>query len=346
MNQEFQKFLKLPAVDRQDIFDAEAARLGTLARYVEKDFWVCCILDILYNGLPQERPRILFKGGTSLSKVYGLIDRFSEDVDFTIFAEDLGFPGETELSAANLSGKKQKKLSEEIVAKTGDYISQQLKVAVEKVVVDLFADCSVVVDPAVKDRSTLLFSYPSLFTQDAGAYVQPKVKLEGGGRSAVDPHTAHSIQPLIADTLVDWDFSVPNVITIDAQRTFWDKIFILHGLYCGNRDNHSFAGDQQRLSRHYYDVAKIYDSEVGKLAIDNDNLREKVRQHKLNFFNAAWKKFDEAVPGSLHVLPTGKLLEVVQRDYLAMQKMMIGDAPKFEDVLRSLTVLESLVNKN
>jgi Nucleotidyl transferase AbiEii toxin, Type IV TA system len=346
MNQEFQKFLKLPAVDRQDIFDAEAARLGTLARYVEKDFWVCCILDILYNGLPQERPRILFKGGTSLSKVYGLIDRFSEDVDFTIFAEDLGFSGEMELAATNLSGKKQKKLAEEIVTKTGDYISQQLKVAVEKVVVDLFVDCSVVVDPAVKDRSTLLFSYPSLFTQDAGAYVQPKVKLEGGGRSAVDPHAAHSIQPLIADTLVDWDFSVPNVIAVDAQRTFWDKIFILHGLYCGNRDNHSFAGDQQRLSRHYYDVAKIYDSEVGKLAIDNDNLREKVRQHKLNFFNAAWKKFDEAVPGSLHVLPTGKLLEVVQRDYLAMQKMMIGDAPKFEDVLRSLTVLESLVNKN
>jgi hypothetical protein len=143
MNQEFQKFLKLPAVDRQDIFDAEAARLGTLARYVEKDFWVCCILDILYNGLPQERPRILFKGGTSLSKVYGLIDRFSEDVDFTIFAEDLGFPGEMELAATNLSGKKQKKLAEEIVTKTGDYISQQLKVAVEKVVVDLFVDCSV-----------------------------------------------------------------------------------------------------------------------------------------------------------------------------------------------------------
>jgi Nucleotidyl transferase AbiEii toxin, Type IV TA system len=346
MNQEFQKFLKLPAADRQDIFDAEAARLGTLASYVEKDFWVCCILDILYNGLPQERPRILFKGGTSLSKVYGLIDRFSEDVDFTIFAEDLGFPGETELAAANLSGKKQKKLAEEIVAKTGDYISQQLKVAVEKVVVNLFASCSVVVDPTVQDRSTLLFSYPSLFTHDTGAYVQPKVKLEGGGRSAVDPHAAHSIKPLIADTLVNWDFAVPNVITIDAQRTFWDKVFILHGLYCGNRDNHSFAGDQQRLSRHYYDVAKIYDSAVGKLAIGNDNLREKVRQHKLNFFNAAWKKFDEAVPGSLHVVPSGDLLVLIKRDYLAMQEMMTGDAPEFEDIWRSLTELESLVNKN
>jgi Nucleotidyl transferase AbiEii toxin, Type IV TA system len=344
MNKEFLKFLRLPAVDRQDIFEVEAARLETLARYVEKDFWVCCILDILYNGLPQERPRILFKGGTSLSKVYGLIDRFSEDVDFTIFAEDLGFPGEMELAAANLSGKKQKKLAEEIVSKTGDYISQQLKEAVEKVVVDLFADCSVVVDPAVKDRSTLLFSYPSLFTQDAGAYVQPKVKLEGGGRSAVDPHEVHSIKPLIADTLVDWDFYVPNIITIDAQRTFWDKVFILHGLYCGYRDEDRLPSDQQRLSRHYYDVAKIYDSEIGKLAIANYDLREKVRQHKLNFFNAAWKKFDEALPGSLFVMPTGELLRVVQRDYLAMQEMMTGDVPDFKAIVSSLAEMESLAN--
>jgi hypothetical protein len=345
MNQKFQQFLQLPAIERQDIFEAEASQLGTLASYVEKDFWVCCVLDILYNALSPEHPRILFKGGTSLSKVYGLIDRFSEDVDFTIFAEDLGFPGETELATSNLSGKKKKQLAEEIKSTTGDYISQQLKEDIDKIVVDLFAGCSVAVDPAAQDRSTLLFSYPSLFTPDARAYVQPKVKLEGGGRSAVDPHQAHSIKPLIANTLPDWDFAVENVITIDAQRTFWDKVFILHGWYCGYRDQHSFTSDPQRASRHYYDVAKIYKSEIGKLAINNDDLREKVRQHKLNFFNAAWKKFDEAVPGSLFIVPTGELLAIVQRDYLAMQEMMTGDVPEFENIVRNLAELESLVNE-
>jgi Nucleotidyl transferase AbiEii toxin, Type IV TA system len=265
MNQEFPRFLKLSVADRVDVFEAEAERLDTLASYVEKDFWVCWILDVLYNGLPKDRPRILFKGGTSLSKVYGLIERFSEDVDFTI----------------------------------------------------------------------LLFSYPSLFDRDDRDYVRSIVKLEGGGRSAVDPHQEYPISPLIANTLTDWDFSVPNLITIDAQRTFWDKVFILHGLSCGYRDENRLPNDRQRLSRHYYDVAKIYDSEIGKRAVINHDLRERVRQHKLSFFNAAWKKFDEAIPGSFCVAPTGELLEVLRKDYQAMQGMMLGRATEFQQIIRT-----------
>lgn len=342
MNKEFLNFLLLPAADRQDVFEAEAERLDTLASYVEKDFWVCCLLDILYNGLPKARPRILFKGGTSLAKVYSLIDRFSEDVDFTIFSADLGFPNE--LISNNMSNKQRKKLSEEIQFQTGIYISQQLKADIQAILDDLFRDCSVAIDPEAEDQSTLLFSYPSLFSLDDGAYIQPQVKLEGGGRSAVDPHQTYTIQPLISSILSDWNFLVPNVVTIDAQRTFWDKIFILHGLFCGYRDERRLPTDRQRLSRHYYDVAKIYDSEVGKLAVRNDNLRDAVRQHKLSFFNAAWKKFDEAVPGSFRLTPTEELLQVLQKDYLAMQGMIIGTAPEFQNIVAIMAQLESLIN--
>ena len=346
MNQEFPRFLKLSVADRVDVFEAEAERLDTLASYVEKDFWVCWILDILYNGLPKDRPRILFKGGTSLSKIYGLIERFSEDVDFTIFAEDLGFPRDLDTDPATMSKKQRERLSKDIISKTGAYISQQLREDLEQIIAKLVSNCAIVVDPECKDSSTLLFSYPSLFDRDDHDYVRSIVKLEGGGRSAVYPHQEYPIEPLIANTLTDWDFSVPNLITIDAQRTFWDKVFILHGLSCGYRDENRLPNDRQRLSRHYYDVAKIYDSEIGKLAVINHDLRERVRQHKLSFFNAAWKKFDEAIPGSFCVAPTGELLEVLRKDYQAMQGMMLGRATEFQQIIAILSELETVINNS
>ncbi len=163
--------------DRRDVFEAAAESLDTRATYIEKDFWVSVALDILYNGSTQQHPRILFKGGTSLSKVYGLIQRFSEDVDFTIFSEDLGFEGDRDPNASGLSKKKRKKLSDEIIKKTSEYICSSLKSDLEQAVVRLSAECSITIDENDRDRSTLLLYYPSLFENDE--YVQPTVKLEG-----------------------------------------------------------------------------------------------------------------------------------------------------------------------
>jgi Nucleotidyl transferase AbiEii toxin, Type IV TA system len=342
VNERFQQFLALSASDRRDVFEATAEELDTVATYIEKDFWVSIVLDIIYNGLSNDRPRILFKGGTSLSKVHGLIKRFSEDVDFTIFSEDLGFTGDRDTTATELSNKKKKQLSDEIIKVTSEHICDRLKIDLETVVKRLSPDCSIAIDESDKDRSTLLLKYPSLFENDA--YVQPSVKLEGGGRSAVDPHQAYTIVPLIASTLPDWDFSVLNVVTIDAQRTFWDKVFILHGLYYGYRDEQRNPEDRQRLSRHYYDVAMIYNSEIGKQAINNDELRAKVHQHKLDFFKTAWKRFDLAVPGTIRIVPYDDLLKSLERDYQSMQGMMLGTAPNFDELVDVLKQLEPLLN--
>ena len=343
MNERFQQFLALSASDRRDVFEATAEELDTVATYIEKDFWVSIVLDIIYNGLTKDRPRILFKGGTSLSKVYGLIRRFSEDVDFTIFSEDLGFASDLDATVTELSNKKKKQLSDEIIKVTSEHICDRLKSDLETIVQKLSPDCSIAIDESDKVRSTLLLNYPSLFENDP--YVQPSVKLEGGGRSAVDPHQEYTISPLIALTLPDWDFSVPNVITIDAQRTFWDKVFILHGLYYGYREENRIPEDRQRLSRHHYDVAMIYNSEIGKRAIENNELREKVRQHKLDFFKTAWKRFDLAVAGTIRIVPYDDLLKSLERDYRSMQGMMLGTAPNFNDVIEVLKQLENLLNR-
>ena len=340
MNEAYHRFVLLSKQQREDVFEAAAEGLDTRSTYIEKDFWVSLILDIFYNGLTQSEPRILFKGGTSLSKVYGLIQRFSEDVDFTIFSADLGFMGDRDPNSPEISKKKKQKLTQEVVETTADYIGGRLKGELEQAIGRLGVDCPISIDDT--DRSTLLVRYPSLFTSDG--YVQPTVKLEGGGRSAVDPHQKYVIEPLIANTLTDWNFSVPNVITIDAQRTFWDKVFILHGLYYGYRDENRIPADRQRLSRHYYDVAMIYNSPIGQQAVENDLLRKKVRQHKLDFFNSAWMKFDLAMPGSLQVVPYGNLLKALERDYQAMQGMMLGEVPNFNELVEVLERLQSSIN--
>ena len=108
MNTSFGRFLQLSKADRNDVFTATGQRLGTLPSYIEKDFWVSLVLDALYNGLPAGHPRLLFKGGTSLSKAFGIIRRFSEDIDIVVFRNDLGFWGERD-PAANDPNRSRKK---------------------------------------------------------------------------------------------------------------------------------------------------------------------------------------------------------------------------------------------
>lgn len=107
MNEAFAEVIKASDSDRRDLFLTTAARLGTAVQYVEKDFWVCWTLDALFNGLESGGPRLLFKGGTSLSKAFGLISRFSEDIDVTVFRDDLGHMVEV-VDLESLSGKQRR----------------------------------------------------------------------------------------------------------------------------------------------------------------------------------------------------------------------------------------------
>jgi hypothetical protein len=234
MNSGFSEFLRAAPRDRRDVFLGTATRLGTPEQNVEKDFWVTWRLDVLFNGLPAGRPGFLFKGGTSLSKAYGLISRFSEDIDITVFREDLG--QETSIPELEaLSRKKRHTRLDAIKETCRQYIQNTLAQQFEEAVQGTLAESKVeanvpgvAVDPDDPDGQSLLFWYPTV-TAGRDEYIRPAVKIESGAKSALDPHEDLSIVPYVSEEVPQLALRAEHVTTIVAERTFWDKIIITHG---------------------------------------------------------------------------------------------------------------------
>ena len=231
----FETVLAASPEDRRDLFVGAANRVGTAPQNIEKDFWVCWTLDALFHDLEPGAPRLLFKGGTSLSKGYGLIERFSEDIDITVFREDIGQPATVENLEA-LSGKNRSARLEAIRAACQQYIQgpmvEQLRASLERMLhtAKLGALAARVEnDPDDPDGQSLLFWYPSV-AADGNEYIRRAIKIEAGAKSALDPHASALIKPYIADDLEQLDLVVRDVTTVDPHRTFWDKVVILHGL--------------------------------------------------------------------------------------------------------------------
>ena len=341
----FASFLALPDHDRRDAFTAASRRLGTAPDYVEKDFWVCLVLDLLFNALPEGHPKLLFKGGTSLSKAFGLIRRFSEDIDLVVHRGALGFAAGRDPTAADgLSNKRRNALFAELAQACGGYVRADLKDALASAIGAVADGCNVV--PDEDDAQTLLVEYPSLYPVGGDLYVSPRVKIEAGARSALEPGMTRAVTPYVAGELPDWPFRVENVATLAPERTFWEKLLILHGLHCGYRDSGRLPADKDRISRHYYDAAMIASSPTGEAALSDTALLDAVRTHNLVAFRQAWKRFEEAVPGSLRLLPQEELHAAVKRDYRAMQDMILGGAPEFEWIVDRLRLAEAAVNRS
>ena len=175
----FESFLALPERDKRDVFEAAGSRLDTLPSYVEKDFWVCLVLDALYNRLPDGHPRLLFKGGTALSKAFRLIRRFSEDIDLVVYRDDLGFAGVRAPTVAdNLSDRERNALFEKLRVACSNYILGDLTTELTTLIDQIVEGCRVGPDEDDVDRLTLLVEYPTQYPSSGGAYVAPRVKAE------------------------------------------------------------------------------------------------------------------------------------------------------------------------
>ena len=329
--------------DRTDLFLTTARRLGAPLINIEKDFWVCWTLNTLYHRLPKGGPRLLFKGGTSLSKAYGLISRFSEDIDITVFRHDLGHSGSaTEIAA--LSNKKRKAALDAIAADCSRYITTELLAAVSEV---LAADTGgmgrVEIDKGDPGSQTLLVWYPRVDAAETG-YVQAAVKIESGAKSGIDPNRPVTITPYIHTDVEALDLSVPDVTTIHAERTFWEKIVIVHGLRSWFERRGELRQDGQRISRHYYDLHSLLNSDVGALAVADLTLGADCIEHARTFFSRPDYDLAAAAPGTFSLRPAGDMIDRLAWDYDKTQTMIFGNAPDFKDILSSIGEIEDRLN--
>ena len=343
MTAAYREVIAAPPRDRLDLFLATANRLGAPVANVEKDFWVCWTLNALFRERPAGGPRLLFKGGTSLSMAHGLIRRFSEDIDITVFRDDLGEPASVE-DLTRLSNKKRRVRLDAIRDACRAYITGPLHASLAAQLAGVTGEAArTEIDPDDPDRQTLLIHYPAVAPADS-AYVRPAVRVESGAKSAIDPNRSVAIRPYVADEAPDLDLTVHDVITIEPGRTLWDKIVIAHGLRRWHERRGILRHEGQRISRHYYDLHCLLGSTVGNAALEDIDLGADCVRHARMFFDRPDFDLASAAPGTFAIAPTGGMVDALRRDYANTTAMIFGPPPDFDDILASLDRIERTLN--
>ncbi len=323
---------RLGEKDRKELFRATAQAMEVHEAIIEKDFWVCWVLDFLFSR-SQWKERLAFKGGTSLSKAYAIIERFSEDIDLILDWEVLGYSKEP---WQNRSITQQNRFSQEANRRAACFLADHMGP-------DLSQQLSEQAGTRVQVRTTdqdVLITYPRAFSLD---YILPEIRLEIGPLAAWVPNDEKQITPYAAERFpVVFSQASTGVRTILAERTFWEKATILHQEAHRTEDRPLPA----KYSRHYYDVHRLCFSPVCVSALERIDLLEEVVEFKARFYHCSWAKYEEARPGSLKLLPPDYRVEDLRRDYRNMQAMLFGQVPTFEDIMRTISRLESSINGN
>lgn len=335
--------LQLRPRQRTELFNEAARRTGMDAVILEKDFWVCWTLQELFR-LPQIGEHLIFKGGTSLSKVFTVIQRFSEDIDVSIDRAFLGFGGANEPEAGTSNKEKQRRV-EALRTACQQKIANELLPALTTVVQSrVRADdpWSLRLDEEDPDQQTLLFAYPSSYAPDAVGYIRRAVKIELGARADHWPCEIKPITPYVAETFPH-GFKEPScaVKVLAVERTFWEKATILHAEFHRPPDK----AMPERFSRHYCDFHELIRKEVDRAATARPELLTRVAEHKHLFFRSSWAKYREATRGTLRIAPPPERVKALRDDYARMQQMFFGEPPSFDDILRRLTQWEADFNQ-
>lgn len=341
-------FAKMSPKQKDLFYTAAAQAVGLPDHIIEKDYWVTWLLDILFT-MEDIKDQLTFKGGTSLSKVYNQIRRFSEDVDLSIEKAYFGFSGDRNPIEAK-SKKKAKRLIVELNEKCEEFVQTVLKNKLELAIEEEFSssewtyemgvDWRVEIDSHDGDGQTLLFFYPTSLTKE-NSYVLPSVKIEMGARADHWPVEMHEVSSYLAQGVPQGlTNSSTKVRVLSVERTFWEKATILH-MY-GNYPDDKMIPIRQ--SRHYYDFYCLLSTEAKNKAMDRIDLLEKVAQHKEVYFRSGWADYDSAKgEKTLKLIPSERVLREMESDYISMKEMFFDEPPLWDEIIEEISVFEEYI---
>lgn len=319
---------QLTDTERRELFAETASEKGITPSAAEKDFWVCWALLGIFEH-PHFSRVLRFKGGTSLSKCFGLIERFSEDIDLILDWREVT----AEDPEAERSKTKQNKFNQQLNSHAQDYIRDVILPAMNESMGNL---CELVIDET--DKHTINVHYP---VTQGDEYLRDTIRLEIGPLAHRLPSASYAVTPFAAEVFPTL-FTTPTIMvdTILPERTFWEKITILHAEAHRPDDKPQPA----RYSRHYYDVYQMLEKGFASTAKAQLDLLETVVAFKQKFYPAAWARYDLAVLPTLTLTPSAQVRESLKKDYLEMREMIFGDYADFDTMMNVIAEFQVGLN--
>lgn len=327
------EFLSLSKDDQNLLVVNSARKLGMSPAIIEKDFWVCFMLEYLFTSF-QYKNKIYFKGGTSLSKIYNCIERFSEDIDLAIDWSIIGLT--KEIVYESRSKNKQDIFNKETNKKTELCLKNEWLPIIQN---DLEQKISESFSLFIEDNDpqTICFQYPRIY-QDTS--ILQIIRLEIGALAEPIPSEFKKVKSYISGLYPDIINDENALIqTMEIKRTFFEKLTILHRE--ANRLNNKYP---LRYSRHYYDLYMMIESDVAKTALDDIHLLKTVIDFKMKFYPCNWSNYEDILIGKCKLIPSDTAISFFTNDYENMRNMIFGKCPTFDIILSTLRNFERIVN--
>lgn len=325
--------------DQAEALEVAAAQTGRPPHLLEKDIWVVWTLSAIYESALADK--LTFKGGTSLSKVYKIIDRFSEDIDLTCNIREIVPDLLRDGNPIPASASQAKKITDQVRDRLPNWIETEVLPILLSALQRDGLQANLSFDG--NENEKLILKYDSI--KRGTGYATSTIQLEFGGRATGEPHHRHEITCDMAQAINQIAFPTARPLVMAAERTFWEKATAAH-VYCKQG---RLRGD--RYSRHWYDLAAMTKSGHAQAAINDLELARAVAEHKSMFFaqkDVAKNPIDykAAVNSEIQIIPEGNALEELKKDYAAMlaDGLLSTDQPNFDEVIFTCTELQNQIN--